>query len=206
MLSLICRAYSVLGPMPPLLLGILLASCSNAPAPPLMTPLEVAESFGYSEKKTAPDTYEVSYLTPARSTSFEEKGREPDIEQSAALARDLALWRAAELALSQGYPAFHVVDTSKEVRVHERDRTYYPPYYAEPYSPFFPPLLVGPTRPVYPFGYTDFPIEHRAMMLQVRVDLRVVFEHAKGPGSEDSAEVAQRMRARYPQALATGQR
>jgi len=40
-------------------LGLLLAACTAAP--PLLSPLEQAKRYGYSERELAPDRFEVSY-------------------------------------------------------------------------------------------------------------------------------------------------
>src|SRR4051812_42030692 len=49
-----------------------LAACETGPKLPLLSPIEQAREYGYSETQRGPDSYEVTYLAPSqRSTRFQ---------------------------------------------------------------------------------------------------------------------------------------
>jgi hypothetical protein len=189
-----------------------LAGCHTVPGLPLMTPVEIAGTFGYGDKRTGDDSFEVSYLTPPRPAPFDQASREREGGRAAELARDLAMWRAAELAKSLGYHGFRVVDRRSDVQFDTHEQTYYPPYYTQPYAnPYAVPYGTpyGPVPPVIrspgvasPFGYAELPTDYRTTRLQVRAVLQIVLERAEGAGSENAEAVARAMRTKYPTAVA----
>jgi hypothetical protein len=198
-----------------------LAGCHAVPGLPLMSSVEIAGTFGYADKRTGDDAYEISYLTPPRPAPFDAASRERESVRAAELARDLALWRAAELAKSLGYGGFRVVDRRNDVQVDTHEQTYYPPYYTQPYAnpyaqtygtPYAGPYgtpYASPMPPVIrsplvapPFGYPELPTDSRMTRLQARVTLQIVLERAPGAGSENADAIAQAMRTKYPTALA----
>jgi hypothetical protein len=181
----------------------MLAGCQKTPALPMMTPIEIGGNFGYADKPTGDNQFEVTYQTPLRPTAFDENRRQDDADRTTKLAKDLALWRAAELTLSRGFPAFRVVDVRNDVKIDSRDQTTNPPYYAAPLSPFFPPLVTGPQRPVYPYGFSDTPVDYRSMYLQAKVTLSVTLQREASNDFEDAAAVARQMRSKYPTGEAT---
>jgi hypothetical protein len=190
----VCAAAAVLA---------VLAGCHSVPPLPMMTPIEIGGNFGYADKPTGDNQFDVIYQTPLRPTAFDEHRREDDADRTTKLAKDLALWRAAELALARGFPAFRVVDVRNDVKIDSRDQTTNPPYYAAPLSPFFPPLITGPQRPVYPYGFSDTPVDYRSMYLQAKVTLSVILHKEPSGDSEDAATVARQMRSKYPTGEAT---
>ncbi len=186
-----------------LILGLaVLGACSAGPQLPLMSPADVAGYFGYSEKPIGERRYEVTYLTPQRPTGFGEEARTADAERATVLASDLALWRAAEVALAQGFPAFTVLDTRKQVEIETRERTYYPPYYSYPYSLGYPRYCDSFERGRFPWRCYEMPVDFRGTWLQARVVLVVELTAQAGAGSHQAAETAERMRSRYPAAYA----
>jgi hypothetical protein len=94
-----------------------LCACASHPSNFLMTAKSTPESFGYTERRVTDTGYEISYSGPEVTTAntrdelvyvAESRARET--------ANDLALWRAAELALGKGYPAFVVTSARCDVK------------------------------------------------------------------------------------------
>ena len=93
-----------------LILGLALAGCVTAPTYPLLTPIQVAQTFGYSETPLAPDRYEVSYVTPRRDALGYRFDPSPTVQAAKTLAMDLALLRAAQIAQTNNFQGFDVAD------------------------------------------------------------------------------------------------
>ena len=128
--------------------------------------------------------------------------RRQEIEQEVARANDLALWRAAELALAADYPALTVEERDREVRIEVIGGPYASPFYGYFYSP-------------YPFGHHGRP--HGLMSpafqqgfyepyaeLIVTVTITVEFAESVGSGALDAGATLDRLRAQYPGAAAPG--
>lgn len=106
------------------LILLALAGCAEPQRAPLYSPASAAVRFGYAEQPVGPNAVRVSYVTPAvrvNSSSEIPAGRAERMQ----VAQDLALWRAAELALAAGYPAFSVSDRQSDAQVNN---------YSEPYD------------------------------------------------------------------------
>ncbi len=96
-------------PAKALWLGLLLAACTATP--PLLSPLEQAKRYGYSDRELAPDRFEVSYQGPRHSVP----SQAPTVPEALvapvrAEALDLATWHAAALALARGFKGLRVVE------------------------------------------------------------------------------------------------
>ncbi len=171
--------------------ALTIAGCAPEARHPLYTPLEAAESFGYSEQRLSETSYKVTYSAPVRRTyAYGREERKQETEERLALAYDLALWRAAELALAHGYPAFEVSDRDNAVQVDIR-HDYYPHY------PFF--------HHGHHFGHGFFPHHFygyydRYAELAARVSIAVGFRDAPAAESFDAQATLKRLRAKYPDA------
>lgn len=80
----------------------------------LLVPQNDPQSFGYSDQRLSETSYEIRYSGPEVTTDDTVESEVAAAERKAReTAADLALWRAAELALSRGFPAFavHAADT-----------------------------------------------------------------------------------------------
>jgi hypothetical protein len=87
------------------------AAMPSAPPPPLMSPYPAAGyGYGYAEERIGPDLVRVVYYGPLRPLDPAAPAREPQLERAASEAADLALWRAAQLALAESKPAFTVIE------------------------------------------------------------------------------------------------
>jgi hypothetical protein len=133
---------------------VTLSSCETPP-PPAVAAMVARSSngdFGYSEKSLAADLYVVTYVSPRLHAT-----REPDDDHALGAEKqrvyDLALWRAAQLALEKGYPDFKVQQESRDVDVTVPAPAAYPAY-----PPV--PLFVGHRCRWdcdWPFGFWPYP-------------------------------------------------
>ena len=180
-----------------IVLGAATNACTEHRRPPVaaMVPQSTNGVFGYSDKMVAPDVYEVTYVSPGlRATQ--------DADDAHGLAGekqrvyDLALWRAAQLAQEQKFPAFQVQHESRDVDVTVRhDPVYYPP----------PPIFFGPCRwdcgwpgywPYYPYDYS-YRISAAG---RITVNLTVKMLAAATADSLDTAATLERLRKAYSSA------
>ncbi len=171
--------------------ALAVAGCAPEARYPLYSPLELAESFGYSEQQLSETGYRVSYSAPIRRTyAYRGEKRQQQAEERLALAYDLALWRAAELALANGYPAFEVSDRDNSVQVDIRNEYYH-------HYPFFHHGLHHHPGffPHHFYGYYD-----RYAELAARVSIAVGFRDAPAAESFDAQATLKRLRAKYPDA------
>lgn len=183
-------------------------ACQSAPQLPLMTPKEIAGDFGYTDQTLGDDRFRVSYQTPRRQTEFSESDREKDTERVLALARDLALWRAGELAQSKGRKGFNVIETRNDVQYDRQRHTYYSPAFPAPYYPYGP--YYGHRRYDHRFGYGypyypyyDMPIDYSGVWVQATVILDIELTDDPGPNGFLAREIIDNMKARYPTAYAS---
>ena len=171
--------------------ALTIAGCAPEARHPLYTPLTLAESFGYSEQRLSETSYKVTYSAPVRRTyAYGREERKQETEERLALAYDLALWRAAELALAHGYPAFEVSNRDNSVQVDIRSD-----YYR--HDPF---LYHG-----HHFGHGFFPhhfygFYDRYAELAARVSIAVDFRAAPDGDRLDARATLKRLRAKYPDA------
>ena len=177
-----------------LLAAAMVAGCAAELSYPLYSPQEIAGSYGFGEQRLNRDHYKVTYLAPARTIySYDDDGRKQAAARQLALAYDMALWRAAELALANGYPALAVSHRDNDVRVDVRYD-----YYDDPYGHF----------PYYHrrfhhhhFGYLSrrrHGYHDRYADLTARVSIAVAFRKAPDGDGMDAKAVLERLRAKYP--------
>jgi hypothetical protein len=87
------------------------AATPSAPPPPLMSPYPASGyGYGYAEERIGPDLVRVVYYGPVRPLDVSAAPRGTQLDRAASAAADLALWRAAQLALAEGKPAFTVIE------------------------------------------------------------------------------------------------
>jgi hypothetical protein len=169
-------------------LALLAAACSSAPQP-LYVPL-VQSMYGYAERPTGDVTYEVIYRAPIYSTfAYGRVSRDRIAEQQVALAHDMALLRAADLALSRNMPAFREVHRDNDVRTDVENDPFYDNAFARPYydGRFYTPApYVSPQR---------------RTLIDVSVRLQIRLEPKVEPGAYDAAEVKRKVLAAYPNVL-----
>jgi len=178
----------------PLLVFPLLAGCAPVPVYPLYTSVQVAGSFGYAEQRIADARYTVTYTAPVQRTyAYGGARRDQDADRRVALAYDLALWRAAELALAHGYPAFRVAERNNDIQVDVRHDAYYDP---------FPDFGHHHRYGHFPRGYPSYYPSYA--YLAAGVTLAVEFRRAGAGDTFDARATRERLRAHYAQATAPG--
>jgi hypothetical protein len=148
-----------------------LAGCETTRLP-LMSPLQVARSFGYADTAIGDNRYQVTYVRPSSLTFLSR-----DIPQSVGAdertrAFDFAVWRAAQIAIAERLVGFRVVNVRSNVNVdvlQERPSRRYR----------------GPS----PYAYQQ---------AEVTIDAQMTLS----PGSGDyvARDVINQMRRRYPEA------
>jgi hypothetical protein len=169
-------------------LALLAAACSGTPRP-LYVPLGTA-SYGFAERPLGDVTYEVVYRAPIYSTfAYGRASRDRIAQEQLALAHDMALLRAADLALGRGMPAFREVRRDNDVRADVEDDPFYDSAFNRPYydGRFYQPApYVSPQR---------------RTVVDVSVRLEVRLEPRAEPGTYDAADVKRKLLAAYPTAL-----
>ena len=176
-----------------LLAVAMVAGCAAGAPYPLYSPQEIAGSYGFGEQRLNRDHYKVTYLAPARTIySYDDHGRKQASASQLALAYDMALWRAAELALANGYPALAVSHRTNDVRLDVRDD-----YFDDPHGhfPYFH------RRYHHPFGFLSVRrhgYHDRHADLTARVSIVVAFRKAPDGDGMDAKAVLERLRAKYP--------
>jgi hypothetical protein len=178
----------------PLLVFPLLAGCAPAPVYPLYTPVQVAGSFGYAEQRISAARYTVTYTAPVhRTDAFGGERRDQDADRQVVLAYDMALWRAAELALAHGYPAFRVAGRNNDVQVDVRHEAYFDP---------FPRFGHHHRYGRFPHGYPRYYPSYA--YLAAGVTLAVEFRRRGAGDTFDARATRARLRAQYARATAPG--
>ncbi|HEX7969432.1 MAG TPA: hypothetical protein VF502_14525 [Stellaceae bacterium] len=168
-------------------LALLPTGCATGPQLPLLTPIAVAGSFGYSEIRISDDRYMVTYVAPPGLTSAYGTAREADAQAARTLAFDMAVWRAAQIAEAQGFAGFRIIDRRSDVD------TYAVPYY-DPWDPWG---CWECRRFGFPSYHDPFPYSPYAY-LQARVTITVQMLHDPGPGDYKAAAVIEQLRRTYP--------
>jgi hypothetical protein len=201
-------------PRPSLMIaGIVLAvaagGCARQPPPPplpAMVALSANGDYGYAETALAPDLYAVTYVSPSLSAPGD---ADHDYGLSGQKQRvyALALWRAAQLALAQGYPAFQVQSESRDVNVSVEAPPAPPPYVSAPLrTTSGSPCRWDCDRPIGYWGDPYFnPVYdewyrrgHTSGRVVVRLTVKML--PALTAGAEDAAATAARLRAAYASA------
>ncbi len=170
-------------------LTLLVGACTAVPRP-LYVPLATSR-YGYAEQPTGDLSYEVTYRAPLFSTyAYGQTTRDRITQQQLALAYDMALLRASDLALARGMAAFREVRRDNDVRVDvESD-----PFYQN-----------GFNRPCYDYRYcppSPYMSPDRRTVVDVAVRLQVQLEPRAVSGTYDAADSKRKLLTAYPNAMA----
>jgi hypothetical protein len=171
--------------------AVLASGCTIAPPAPLLSPVEVVKSYGYSETALGDNRYQVNYVAPAQRT-----GRSVDMRAATAaaerkLAYDLAVWRAAQLALAHGYAGFKLGNTNANINTYEEEPAYLPP-------PWWGPGRFHRSS----FGDTWGPYWEPSpfVLLQLDLTIDVLMEPSPGAGDYHARGAIEQLRRTYPDA------
>jgi hypothetical protein len=181
---------------------LLVAGCAGGPSYPLYSPRAVAQTFGYAEERVAKNRFRVTYAAPVRRTyPYAGPRREADAAEQLGLAYDMALWRASELALANGFPGFVTGPRDNEVQVDVAYDYYRDPFYDDPFYHY------GHRRhrlyrhyPYDPYYYGGR--YSRYALIAAKTTLTVELRKVRVPEAIDAATTIRRLRQKYPDALA----
>jgi len=170
-------------------MALLLAACATGPTFPLYSPRAVTGSFGFSEQKLSDNSYQVTYVAPSRRTGPSNRAVAERRAQSLDLSNDMALWRAADLALANGHNEFRVTRRDNDVTVNRR--------YSEPFAPS--PVGFRRWGAPYPFHYRRSPWDYD-IDISLRARTNLVVEFGRQPGDEYfvATDVINQLRQTYP--------
>ncbi len=195
-----------------LIAGIVLAvaggGCASRPPPPVpaMAALSATGDYGYSETALAPDLYAVTYVSPSLS-AHGDPDQDYGLGGEKQRVHDLALWRAAELALEKGYPALQVQSESRDADLSIVEPPGPPPYVSAPLRTISgPPCRWNCGRPIGYWGDPYFnPIYdewYRRAHSSGRVSAKLTVKMLPGvvDSAQDAARTAARLRAAYASA------
>ncbi len=176
----------------PMLAILALAGCAEV-GPPLYSPISAAGTFGYAEERLTDDRFQVTYAAPRLTTFvFSRFDRAANGEQRLALAYDLALLRAADVAAQSGWTHFVVAARDNDTRVDViGDRGFYGPYAARPFYRY--------NR----FYYNRFNNNTYAV-IRATVGLTVERRDRAGADVFDAGATLRRLQAKYPDAVPAG--
>ena len=189
-----------------LAVAALLSACATEPPPPLMSPFSETGRYGFVDRQTGRDGYEISYIGPSVRTASTRPGRADDAKAAKAEAYDFALWRAAQVALDNGYEGFAIDNQDHEVEdtVSQVSYPYRRPYDGPHYGRFgrfghgFGYFYGG-----YPYyGYGGYSL-YRYTTLRATVTLSVAMRTEAAADDFDAAATAARQAAKYPGAAAS---
>ncbi len=162
---------------------ILLAACAG---PPLYQPQSGSRSFGFSERAVGGGLIEISYTTPKRIT-YAVYSTDQESDRRLQLAYDLALLRAAELAISRtGKFSINRRDNDAKVDIHRDYRSFgagYTPYRGHT-------AMSRSRRDTEPYA-----------VITARVTLLVDLSPSPAANTFSAAETAARLRRQYSDEL-----
>ena len=173
----------------------LLAGCAG-PRYPLYSPVQATGTFGFAEEQLGNDRYRVTYRAPIRrGYELSPAERQRVAEHGIELAYDMALMRAAELALAAGAPRFDVSERRNDIDADVRvGYAYYPYYDPFPYRPYYRHRLF------HPWGYAPVAFPEERTEVAVAVSFLLTLHRTHSAGGFDAQETLQRLRSKYPHA------
>ena len=163
--------------------------------------------YGYSETRLSSDRYDVSYVTPALSLPAEGEARASALAQAKRRAYDMALWRAARLALAGGYSQLSIGPSQRDADV--KVTTLYRPTAPNVYGPggmIYPQWIYNPLVSYYgapgigPYWAYDDPFAQGPEISatgKITARLTASFARKPSPGSLDAKATAERLAAEY---------
>lgn len=174
-----------------LAITVALVACESVPSPPLMSPIQFAKYYGYSDIPLDDDRYQVTYVAPTQRSLSSPASQQAANAAARAQAFDFALWRAAQIAVERGLSGFRVSNVRSNVNTvlnedYGASPWYGPgfyPYRRYPWGPYWGPPYWGPS----PYAYQ-----------QAEVTMDVQLLRSPGPGDYKAEEVIARLRRTYP--------
>jgi len=157
---------------------MLVGGCAAVEPRPAMAPFGANGEFGYSERDLGDDLREIDYVGAPIAVSSASPGSDSRVAPEQEKVRDLALWRAAEVASSGGFVGFRVEQETRDNDFIVTEELvprpmwypmwgYYGPYYRSPWW--------------FGDGYDTFDTRRRAR-LRAKITLRIKLLHEPLPG------------------------
>jgi len=163
------------------ILLLVVAACAQTPPDSLLVPRKSVKSFGFSDKKLDETRYLVAFSGPEVTTDNTMENQVAFAARRAEeTARDLALARAAQIALARGYPAFAVTSAKSEMKQ----------------------VIVGHDyrrngNPVYDNVHGEALGYPTAIYFRPEATLAIELRRQATNGAMDAREVAEKMKRRY---------
>ena len=133
-----------------------------------------------------------------RSSRPDRQARAAEIANARVLAEDLALWRAAQVALARKAKAFRILNRRSDANLELRERLegfHYAPYY-------FPSYGRGRRiRPYGIYGYDPLYWVDRNARVQIKATVTIALFKRVQRSTIDAQATAARMSRKYPNAL-----
>jgi hypothetical protein len=172
---------------------LLLAACETTPPPPLLSPITATGDygFGYTERQLGPEDWEVTYVGPVRPGPVYAGANDAMRVAARTQSFDFMLWRAAQIAQSEGFAAFRVGQTRSNIDTRIED--YYDPFYGPGWGRWGP---WGVNRFYYPYPYT----RSISAYLQAQTSADIHLLRAAAPGDYVAQDVIAQARRNYPNA------
>lgn len=184
---------------PIVVLALFAVAACSAPAPrPAMVQETDEVRYGYSDRELSDGRFEVTYQTPVLRTSASTLSRDDDIAAEKRRAYDLALWRAAQIAIDRGYERI-LVDTSHSDAEVEVDENIYPGYGSPWYGGYG--YYNGGWPDPYGYRYSPFfyapPYYRSFAYMKVTVTLTVSEAYPANAKALDALATAARLSTQY---------
>lgn len=168
-------------------LAALLGACATGPGHPLYSPIATAGTFGYVDEQRSAKEFRVAYIAPTEFGAIYYGARKEEAQaRNLALAYDMALRRAAELAIANGYPGFVVKRRDNDVNVQVYDDIL-----GDPYLGGWPA-----SRYRFPYYYPG-PYRYRRGQMRIMVALEVTMVEEADGEAFDAKSLIERLEAKY---------
>ncbi len=174
------------------LVGLLAACTTPEPTFPLLTPIQTAKSFGYSEEIQADNKVEVTYVTPTTQAYGFRYSASPAEKDGKDLGFDLAVWRASQIAQARGFLGFKVLESHFNVDAFTANGYY------DPGPFFFAHTGFRTRRGFFGGGFSDGFYEPPQRTVQVQAKVNVQLTNELSPGDYNAAESLAQLHVRYP--------
>lgn len=176
------------------LLGALALGACTTPAPPkpAMVPLGQTGDFGYSANDLAADRIEVTYTGAAVKVPTDANRSDPRVQAELAKTRDLALWRAAQIADERGMAAMKIEKENSDTDVQVTRQ-----YVARPYPFAYGGYCCGYAHRHYgyygggPWWFNDYPYYYQPVRRAAgRVTTTLTVQLFKVRNLDDSTQLS----------------
>jgi hypothetical protein len=165
---------------------LLTGACALAPARPLMSVWDEESGFGHSERKIEKTVWEVTYVGPFLRTHLNPAQRAGEVKRLRAVAEDLALWRAAEMAKAGKFAALEVETTRSDITV-------------ENYNDYPRIVRQGLAHQSGGYLYDQSPgLRFSSAWIQAKAVIVVILKRERGAKDLDAAATAERIARKYP--------